>query len=78
MTLGGLPLVPTMETRLKAIRVKFIRDRPLGLGLGLGFVRVRIKVRIRVSDPRWIASSAHHGNSVKSYSCQIHHAITID
>ena len=43
----------------------------LGLELGLGLVRVRIRVRvrvririririrIRVSDPRWIASSAH-------------------
>ena len=29
----------------------------LGLELGLGLVRVR--VRIRISDPRWIASSAH-------------------
>ena len=29
------------------------------LGLELGLVRVRIRVRIRVSDPRWIASSAH-------------------
>ena len=31
----------------------------LGLGLELFRVRVRIRVRIRVSDPRWIASSAH-------------------
>ena len=31
----------------------------LGLWLGLGLVRVWIRVRIRVSDPRWIASSAH-------------------
>ena len=31
----------------------------LGLGLRLGLVRVRIRVRTRVSDPRWIASSAH-------------------
>ena len=30
----------------------------LGLGLGLGLVRVRVGVR--VSDPWWIASSAHH------------------
>ena len=35
----------------------------LGLGLGLWLVRVRVRsrvrIRIRVSDPRWIASSAH-------------------